>query len=161
MFREENRDRKSVKPIDLVRARIGERDPVAVAINALLHSHGLEIGSHGKTGHFAAVMTLESIYRQKDGPVTSTRTLTAVTEAWDRAPESLHSTVIKVVGLFLRLYPEADLGRLTQILRREASLQPYQIQMLPKQHKESWQEQSVVKIRERYNNRLDPCRRLA
>lgn len=160
MFREENRDRKSVKPIDLFRARIGEREPVAVAINALLQSQGWEVGSHGKIGRFAAVMTLEAIWKQKNGPAICGKTLAVITKAWDHAPESAHSTVVKVVGLFLRQYPEADLGRVAAILRREAVLQPYRIQMLPQQHPKAWQETSVGVLRERYNNRLDASRRL-
>jgi ribosomal protein L21E len=160
MFREENRDRKSVKPIDVFRARIAEGEPVAVAINSLLRSHGWQIGSHGKTGRFAAVMTLEAIYKQKDGEVTCGNTLRVITDAWDHSPESSHSTVVKVVGLFLRQYPGADLARFAAILRREASLQPYRIQMMPQENRKSWQETSVVALRERYNNRLDPSRRL-
>lgn len=160
MFRELNADRKSVKPIDLFRARIAEGEPVAVGISALLRSHGWTIGSHGRDGAFAAVKTLEAIYKQKDGPAVCGKTLSVITEAWDRHPDSAHQTVVKVVSLFLRAHPSADAARLAQILRREGSLQPVRLQMLPYQENKAWQEVAVVKLRERYNNRLDPSRRL-
>lgn len=160
MFRELNADRKSVKPIDLFRARIAEGEPVAVGIAALLRSHGWAIGSHGKEGFFAAVKTLETIYKLKNGPAVCGKTLAVITDAWQRHPDSAHQTVVKVISLFLRAHPEADLSRLAQILRREASLQPVRLQMLPYQENKAWQEVAVVKLRERYNNRLDPSRRL-
>ena len=122
IFEETNADRKSVKPLDLFRARIAKREPIAIAIDALLKAHGWEIGSHGKTGNFAAVKTLESIYNQKNGPETCRKTLWAITGAWDREPDSTHQTVVKVIGLFVRQYPDADLARLVQVLRREASM---------------------------------------
>jgi hypothetical protein len=161
MFREENRDRKSVKPIDLFRGRIAEHEPAAVAINALLTSHGWEIGSHGKVGSFAAVITLDDIYKQKNGPEICRKTLSVITDAWDRSPDSSHSTIAKVVSLFIRQYPDADLGRLASLLRREVSLQPHRIQMWRKEDGAAWKETCVMKLRERYNNRLSANRRLA
>ena len=69
--------------------------------------------------------------------------------------------MVKVIGLFVRQYPDADLARLVQVLRREASIQPHRIQMWPKEDREAWQETCVSKLRERYNNRLDNKKKLA
>jgi hypothetical protein len=158
MFREENADRKSVKPIDLFRARLAEGDPVAVSIGSLIQAFGWEIAPAGVTGHFAAVKTFESVYKSKDGPQICHKVLDTITTAWDRDPDGVHQTVIKVLSMFWRRHPDADVSRLAHVLHRESELQPVRIHGWT--HDVAWQETAVVRLRERYNNRLDPSRRL-
>jgi hypothetical protein len=160
IFNQDNTDRSAVKKIDSFIVGIAEGDPDVIAVNSMVRSYGRAIGSNGSAGNIAGANKLLVIYRWPNGPEVLRKTLAANTAAWEGSPESSHNQVMEIIALFFRKYPQAEVTRVVHILRHESTLQPIQLVLTAKAEPKTWREVAVVKLRERYNNRLSPQHRL-
>lgn len=96
------RERKGIKQIDRFRAQVFAGDETACAINAIVASHGFEIGSVGKTVHtrIQAVVVLRRLYA---GDVLD-ETLVTIQRLWYGDVESTHGAIIEGLGLTVAGY---------------------------------------------------------
>lgn len=118
-FRVLNNTRK-VQPLDLYLVRIMEGDPVAVALNAMLESHGWIVRKSGASSSFYAVTSLERAYKTRPGGDMDTcdSVVKIATDAWGHNSNGLRKEIIDGMAAFLVEYPQCDKQKLTNELKQ-------------------------------------------
>lgn len=98
-------NQQAASPLDLHKARVTQKDPVALALKEATKAYGWEIGSGTK--RISAVRVLEQLYYagesefQEDnyGPVLVENTIGVITGAWGNDDsKSMNQNIIKAVG---------------------------------------------------------------
>lgn len=118
---------KQVMPIDRFRARVIERDPVAVGLLDVLTRYGWRLGGGGRTGSFSAVASLESVYRgmkirPEGGQLQVCETAIAMlTQAFGHDAHGVKGDIIAGLGLFLLRH--RDLADLPKVITELAQLE--------------------------------------
>lgn len=91
--------------IDKFRVRVIEGDPVAVAIDDMVHRHGWKIQMGNSVGDLAAVQALERIYRLE--ATAAERALSTLTRAWGLDSSSVDGRLLDGMGLVFIRYGDA------------------------------------------------------
>lgn len=122
MFRLRN---NTIKPqqIDKFRVRLVEGDPDALAVMAILRTHGWALlGQAGPAGgRFFAVLSLERIYLadKLSKPTAAERTIATVTAAWGHDADAADGRLVDGLGrVYLRYGAAMDSGELIDRLRK-------------------------------------------
>jgi hypothetical protein len=158
LFSHTNRDRHTVRALDLFIADVTSGRPEAVALDVLLNTYKWKAGSSGREGNFAAVTTLRRLYAKPRGPEVCDRVVATITAAWDHDPDGANRTVVSALGAFYQKYPDADAERLAHVLRR--TVRPVDIHKWPHEGT-GWLQVGVLRLQQKYDNGLrDPERRL-
>lgn len=157
LFGHTNRDRHTVRALDLFAAEVTSGDPEAVALELLLNHYGWKAGSAGREGNFASVTTLRRLYKKQRGPEICDRVVATITGAWGHDPDGANRTVVSALGAFYQKYPDAQVDRLAHVLHRKPIVE---IHKWP--HGGSgWLGVAVTWLQQWYDNGLrDPQRRL-
>jgi hypothetical protein len=109
-----NRKRKRVKPLDTFRARIGYREPVAVALFELVNGIGRDIAPRALNPvNIECVYALEQVYTRL-GREHLELVLMILDDAW--TDTGFGHIEVKGMSAFIQRYPEADKARLRAIL---------------------------------------------
>jgi hypothetical protein len=111
-------------PLDLFKARLFSRDPIALGIDETVRSCGFEIDFRGRTiapGYISAIAELEVQYRSVKSPSLSGRarlsnTLTLIKETWPDTHGATGSVILRAVDSFLQRYPGASRKRFAERL---------------------------------------------
>jgi hypothetical protein len=157
IFSHTNTDRHAVRALDVFAGHVTAGRPDAVALDVLLDTYKWKPGSAGKEGNFAAVTTLRRLFAKRDGSQVCDRVIATITAAWDHHPDGANRTVVTALGAFWEAYPQADIERLAQVLKRD--IRPYDMKVWA--HERAWQETAVIKLRNLYNSGLHAKRRLS
>jgi Family of unknown function (DUF6551) len=157
LFGHTNRDRHTVRALDLFIADVTAGVPDAVALDVLLDTYKWKAGSSGKRGNFAAVTTLRQLYAKRRGPEICDRVVATITAAWDHDPDGANRTVVAALGAFYQKYPDARVDRLAHVLHQRPIVE---IHKWPHSGT-GWLGHAVLWLQGWYDNGLrDPKRRL-
>lgn len=109
--------RRAITPIDRFKARVFSDDPQALAIDAILRNHGLQVGN-AQHGYVTAVAAVERIYTTH-GAERLDLVLTLIMAAIDDEPGRVPtSTILYGVNAFLTRYGRSvNQQRLTAAIR--------------------------------------------
>ena len=90
-----NKQRKSMTNVDVFKAQLFGREPIAQSINSILKRCGLYVGNHmrGNGCSVAAVKTLLDIHG-KNGPTTLERIIHIITTTWSEREQRRVSNII-------------------------------------------------------------------
>lgn len=120
--------RRPVSPLEAYRAALHARDPEVVAVDALLHGLGFQIGARSDSDRLSrsipAVSTVLRIYRYDEGVVLA-RSLRLYDGAWINSPGPINGQVLLGVAYLLsRKWDEIDDG---EFVRKLSTINPVDI----------------------------------
>jgi hypothetical protein len=121
IFRTLNQDRARPTAIDLFRARVVERDPGALDMQASLSANGLRVASNTEAGTFRAIAAADRVYRDS-GRSIFRAVISTIHAAWPSYddPMSVSSDMVTGLGLVLAEYEnDVDLSRLVKVLAQD------------------------------------------
>ena len=107
-----NTNRKNPDALDTFKARLFKRDPIALAINAVVEECGLYVEfarGRRRSNSVWAVKTMEEIYRKGHGELLK-KVIMLATQSWPDDPNNTEAKVLSGIALFHEQYE----GRYTQ-----------------------------------------------
>lgn len=111
-----NDNRTKPKTHDLFKAKVTAQDPEAVAINAILEKHNLQMTNRPTNNAIRAAGTLAKLFK-KNGAKNIDNTIDILKNAFDSHSSTLSDAALTAVSNILATYPEIDKTRLIKVLK--------------------------------------------
>jgi hypothetical protein len=111
-------DRRTVKPAERFLEMCAEGDVTKNAIKDTVEGVGWRVTHERAVGGLSCTNELEWIWHNKSGKAAMVRSIETYAGAWGEEPHKEQARVIKGLGAFWLMYPDADLERLIRVLQK-------------------------------------------
>jgi hypothetical protein len=115
-----NDNRTKPKTHDLFKAKVTAQDPEAVAINAILEKHNLQMTNRPTNNAVRAAGTLSKLFK-KNGAKNIDNTIDILKTAFDSHSSTLSDAALTAISNILAIYPEVDKARLIKALKLQVN----------------------------------------
>lgn len=159
-----NKDRKSIHPLELFKARVLSGEPLAISISQLCRECGVSIphspvsARDAKPNQCQSIGTLEELQSLFGAPILK-QSLSCLRRAFPAKPGQLRAPAIKAISYILSLYgDDVEIDRLIKVLREFEDMK--KVEDSARAYREHFGGTSVAAIQatiiKSYNKRLAP-----
>ena len=150
LFLRLNGGRSAVRVFDKFKARLVAKEPVAIAIVAVLKSLGLKIVKAQQKHGVCAIKAVEGVYHRGN----LERTMAILTDWADGDPEAYETQLVKAMSAFLEEYPNAPTKEIVKKLQDYAPGKvTARLRRTQKTFECSTREAACIALRDIYNER--------